>query len=104
MCAPENGNYIYFTVGNQIYGYVNAEGLSNKERLVAQVPSGETVSEMKAITTTDGSVVAILTNSNDGWTLRLYPVQGLGNPELESEPVKTWRGTGKGQFLMYRDS
>jgi len=102
--APYSGSFIYFGVGNELWVYRDAEGLSVRETLLKTFPAGETISYIVHHNPTSDNLLIVLTNSAAGWKMYAYKMIGLGNPEFEEDPVITYSGTGNARYVMYRAS
>ncbi len=106
-CCASSGNFVYFAKDNKAYYHMNATGLAEREKLIATLPAGETISHMRYVysgATTKIRVLAILTNTATHWKLYLYPIEAAGNPEVKAEPSAVYTGEGTGRFIMYRIS
>lgn len=103
-------DFLYFPIANKVYSYENAEGLDDKEKLVAEYPEDETVVDLKHCywkNTAYTSYLAanslwVLTNSSRGWKLYHYDLIGESNPEINPEPVEVFKGTGEGRKILFR--
>lgn len=103
MAAPSSGNFVYFALKNKAYYYMNATGLDVKEKLLVTLPDNEEITYMNHVYTKDMNILAILSSTGTNWKLYLYPIQAVGNPELESAPQKVYSGTGVARYLTYRN-
>jgi hypothetical protein len=102
--APRTGNFVYFADGNKLSVYKNASGLTEKEVVLKEFPTGETISSISNVYQANKfNYLAVLTNSASGWKLYLLNVIGAGNPELEPTPAKIFQGTGTARYFMYRN-
>lgn len=103
IAATSSGNFLYFAINNQIYYYMNATGLDEKEKLLITLPQDEKVTFMLPILAKDMNVLAVLANTATSWKLYIYPVEAVGNPELVTKPLHVYTGKGAGKQLLYRD-
>ncbi|MGN0283009.1 MAG: hypothetical protein ACI4B3_12070 [Prevotella sp.] len=103
-------DFLYFDAGNKVYSYENAEGLDEKEKVVVEYPSDETVACVKHCywrnspytNYIETNSLWVLTNSGRGWTLYHYDLIGESNPEINPEPVEVFEGTGEGKTILFR--
>lgn len=105
IAAPTSGSFIYFAKDNKIYSYVGASAETEKQRLLLEFAPNEKVTHIKQFsnTATGGyNYLAILTNVDSKWKLRIYTPKGVG--ELEPEVVMEYEGEGNGRYIMYRNN
>jgi hypothetical protein len=90
---------------NEVYIY--RIGSANPEKKVITLPAGEEVVFMQDIRDTDDEGNAfthfvVLTNHDQGWTMRCYNYVDTDNLGNSPEPVKTYTGQGKASQVLYR--
>ena len=107
MAAPATGDFVYYSIGNKLYTYTNASGVTNRDKLQITLPEGETISYMFNFRDTYNltyNYLAVLSNTADGWKLRLYEPEGIDVTEIKQKPVAEYSGTGTARYVMYRDN
>lgn len=105
MACPASGEFAYYSIGNKLYTYTNASGISERDHLQLTLPEGEKITYMSNFRSTYGSIynyLAVLSSTATGWTLRVYEPEGIDIEEIKQEPVATYSGTGNGRYVMYR--
>lgn len=105
LIAPSfTADFLYFTVPgeNKVYAYENAEGAQPK--VILEYAADESVAFIKHVRNGELNVLAVLTNTSEGWKLYQYDLIGESNPEIIPTPTMTFKGTEKGRYIMYRPS
>lgn len=105
VVAPLFGNFSYFSKGNALYYYLDSSSTEvEREIKLLELPANERIAYLEHIHTGGGiTTLAVLSNTDSGWKLRLYDPIGLGSPEINIEPTKVFEGEGNGRFVMYRE-
>ena len=105
IAAPTTGSFVYFAKDNKVYSYVGASGETEKERLMLEFAPNEKVTYIKHFyyltAPANYNYLAVLTNVNSKWKLRIYTPEGVG--ELEPGIVAEYEGEGNGRYVMYRN-
>lgn len=105
IAAPTTGSFVYFAKDNKVYSYVGASGETEKERLMLELAPNEKVASIKHFyvsnTYENYNYLAVLTNVDSKWKLRIYTPKGVG--EIEPGVVMEYEGEGNGRYVMYRN-
>lgn len=105
MACPASGEFVYYSIGNKIYTYTNAQGIANRDHMQLTLPEGEKVTYMFNFRSTYGTIynnLAVLSQTPTGYTLRIYEPQGIDIEELKPEPTAVYSGKGNARYVMYR--
>lgn len=104
IATPSTGGFVYFAKDNKVYSYINASGETQRQRLLLEFAPNEKVTYVKQFADVDGltyNYLAVLTNVDSKWKLRVYTSKGTG--ELEPGVVMEYEGEGNGRYIMYRN-
>ena len=112
LIAPAKAsNFFYFVHDNKVYSLIITEDMSSNfeanEEFRKEFP-GETITAIKyanRVTIGDQEMLetlAVLTSQNGMWRLRIYSLPSESTPELSSEPIAVYEGTGNGTNFIYR--
>ncbi|HJD76061.1 MAG TPA: hypothetical protein K8W04_08410 [Bacteroides reticulotermitis] len=105
IAVPAIGDFVYFTKDNKVYTYIGASAEVEKQRLLLEFAPNEKVTYIKHFcyptAPTDYSYLAVLTNVDSKWKLRIYTPTGVG--EIGPGIVAEYEGEGNGRYVMYRN-
>ena len=107
MATPASGEFVYYSIGNKVYTYTNASGISDRDHLQLTLPENEKVVYMFNFRSTYRDIynnLAVLSSTPTGWTLRSYEPAGIDIEEINPQPKATYSGTGNGRYVMYRNN
>jgi hypothetical protein len=107
LAAPATGEFVYYSIGNKLYTYINASGLENRDQLQLTLPADEKISYIFNYRDMDFlsyNYLAVLSNNASGWILRIYNPAGVDVVEINTTPIATYHGTGFGRFVLHRVS
>lgn len=105
MACPASGEFVYYSIGNNVYTYTNASGITERDHLQISIPENEKITYLFNFRSTSGSTynrLAVLSSTNTGWTLRVYEPAGIDIEEINPNPTAVYSGTGNGRYVMYR--
>ncbi len=105
IATPTSGSFIYFAKDNKVYSYIGASAEVDKQRLLLEFAPNEKVTYIKHFSDSNTpqlyNYLAVLTNVDSKWKLRIYTPTGVG--ELEPGIVMEYEGEGNGRYVMYRN-
>lgn len=105
IAAPSSGSFVYFAKDNKVYTHIDASGEQAKERLLLEFDTNEKVTCIKHFfsdsTSPAYNYLAVLTNVDSKWKLRIYTPKGVG--EIVPGVVTEYEGEGNGRYIMYRN-